>query len=256
MSLFLEEEITDIIPTHFIIDYENVNYAGLKGIEFLTSQDKITIFYSDRCPNIIKRDLDIIQNSGCKFDTCKLVKAGKNALDFYIAVRVGEEIAAASDDNVINIAIITEDHGFYGVLDYCRHRKRNVNILTAGTIENAIINVKGMDGRKRFVTDKMTYINLFELARKQQEEEREREKEKEYRSKEERDKERATKVLKAANLIGRVDTKKLSAIMEAEYKDGKGLYYAVIKEFGMTTGKQVYRAIKDVGTEEANNGRR
>ena len=37
-----------------------------------------------------------------------------------------------------------------------------------------------------------------------------------------------------------------------EYENGKGLYYAVIKEFGMTTGKQVYRAIKDLGVEEAN----
>ena len=31
----------DKIPTHFIIDYENVNYAGLKGIEFLTPRRQI-----------------------------------------------------------------------------------------------------------------------------------------------------------------------------------------------------------------------
>ena len=168
MDLILEDEETiDKIPTHFIIDYENVNYAGLKGIEFLTPEDKLTIFYSDKCPNIIKKDLDTIQNSGCKFDTCKLVKPGKNALDFYIAVRVGEEISAASEDNVISIVIVTEDHGFSGVLDYCRHRKRNVNIYTASSVETGIINARGTNARKRLVTSKMSHVNLFDFSKQQ-----------------------------------------------------------------------------------------
>ena len=183
------------------------------------------------------------------FDTCKLVKPGKNALDFYIAVRVGEEISAASEDNVISIVIVTEDHGFSGVLDYCRHRKRNVNIYTASSVETGIINARGTNARKRFVTNKMSHVNLFDFSKQQSQQEEEK------RTKADEDKDRASKVLKAANLVGKVDTKKLATIMAAEYANGKGLYYAVIKEFGMTTGKQVYRAIKDLGTEEANNGK-
>lgn len=243
MTLLSGEEIVERIPMHFMIDYENVNYAGLKGIEYLSPEDKITIFYSDKCPNIIKKDLDIIQNSGCKFDTCKLVKPSKNALDFYIAVRVGEEITTATEEDPITIIIVTEDHGFYGVLDYCRHRKRNVNILTANSVESGFINIKGSDSRKRLVMDKISHINLTDLNRQQQNQKR---------TKEEEDRDRAAKVIKAANLVGKVDTKKLATIMEHEYENGKGLYYAVIKEFGMTTGKQVYRAIKDLGVEEAN----
>ena len=38
---------------YFLIDYENVNYAGLEGTEFLEEGDNIFFFYSDKCDKII-----------------------------------------------------------------------------------------------------------------------------------------------------------------------------------------------------------
>lgn len=77
----------------FLVDYENiVSYGGLKGIRFLNEQDKIVIFFSEVCPNIRKDELDPIIKSGCDFKTYKLVKTGKNGLDFYISVETGVQI--------------------------------------------------------------------------------------------------------------------------------------------------------------------
>lgn len=38
---------------YFLIDYENVNYAGLEGTDFLEEGDTISFFYSDKSGKII-----------------------------------------------------------------------------------------------------------------------------------------------------------------------------------------------------------
>ena len=38
---------------YFLIDYENVNYAGPEGTESLEKGDTISFFYSDKCDKII-----------------------------------------------------------------------------------------------------------------------------------------------------------------------------------------------------------
>ena len=49
------------------------------------------------------------------FDSCKLVKTGKNGLDFYIATRVDDFYGNGHDDRV---TIISKDLGFHAVRDY------------------------------------------------------------------------------------------------------------------------------------------
>ena len=38
---------------YFLIDYENVNQAGLEGTEFLNKDDTVIVFFSKSCKNII-----------------------------------------------------------------------------------------------------------------------------------------------------------------------------------------------------------
>lgn len=75
---------------HFLVDFENVGNQGLQGTSWLNAEDSITIFFSQTKAKIEQRKLQQIIRSKCDFQICRLDKTGKNALDFYIATRVGE----------------------------------------------------------------------------------------------------------------------------------------------------------------------
>ena len=222
----METELTT--PIHFLVDYENVHYAGLRGVDFLNEYDKLTIFYSDKCPNIIKRDLDTIKSSGCPLDTCRLLHHGKNALDFYIAVRVGEEIARVGEDK-LTIVIVTKDRGFDGIIDYCKMRKSNCTIITAPTIEQGIMNIKGTDTRKELAIDKTSQVHFSKVNNV---------------PKKEKQQNGSADIIKAAGLVGMVDTKTLEDVISAKYDNGRGLYFAFIREFGKVRGGVLYETMK------------
>ena len=78
----------------FLIDYENVSNPGMKGSEYLDSEDYVILFYSDAKKHVERRVLDALTSSGCTYEICKLCKTGKNALDFYIASKLGELIGS------------------------------------------------------------------------------------------------------------------------------------------------------------------
>lgn len=99
----------------FLIDYENVGNAGMKGCHYLNASDHIIIFYSETRKNMERRFLEDIANSGCTFETCKLCKTGKNALDFYITSKLGEIFGGGFDETSV---IVSRDAGFQAVRDY------------------------------------------------------------------------------------------------------------------------------------------
>ena len=74
----------------FLVDYENVGNTGLRGYHYLDTTDQIVVFYSEAKKHMERRTLDDITGSGCVFEICKLIKSGKNALDFYIVCRLEE----------------------------------------------------------------------------------------------------------------------------------------------------------------------
>lgn len=129
----------------FLIDYENVGNAGMRGCACLNEQDHVVIFYSDAMKNMEQRFLEDITVSGCVFEICRLCKTGKNALDFYIASRLGEMAGNGYDGIAV---IISRDSGFQAVQDYwanrALHRRR---ILLASCVEDGI--VKGNENNER-----------------------------------------------------------------------------------------------------------
>ncbi len=121
----------------FLIDYENVGNAGMKGCEYLDGQDHIIIFYSEARKSMEQGLLESIAVSGCVFEVCKLCKIGKNALDFYIASRLGELVGKGYEGG---IAVVSNDNGFQAIRDYWEkravHRRK---ILVSPCIEDAIV---------------------------------------------------------------------------------------------------------------------
>lgn len=143
---------------YFLIDYENVNYAGLEGTEFLEKGDTVSIFFSGGSDKIIAYRMKDIERSGCYFEICKLLNARKNALDFYIASKVGEIFAINKDAKV---AIISMDKDYRSVLDYWSPRLSVQNqLVCCKTMAKAISQVNGEGVRKKLVNEKMKILDL------------------------------------------------------------------------------------------------
>lgn len=129
----------------FLVDYENVGNTGMKGCDYLNGQDHLIVFYSEAKKHMERRTLEDITASGCTFEICKLCKTGKNALDFYIASRLGELIGEGYEGIAV---IVSNDGGFGAVRDYwaqrAAHKRR---ILLSPCIEDGIVSGNENDER-------------------------------------------------------------------------------------------------------------
>lgn len=210
---------------YFLIDYENVNYAGLEGTEFLEKGDSVAFFFSEKCDKIIGYRMMDIEKSGCNFEICKLKNVRKNALDYYIASKVGEILAV---DRQARIAIISEDKGFQAILDYWRARLVASNQLVhCKTIAKAIKFVNGENHRKMLVNEKMKVLDLqTEFAKYE---------------------ERGRIIEKMKEIFSGTDYEKLIsqiANIVISSEGPKVLYINSLKSFGREMGTDVYRKIK------------
>ena len=120
-----------------LVDYENVNGSnGLRGVDALSEDDILIIFYSGCCEKVRYDYMQEIRESGCEFRVIKLKGSGKNALDFYIAAECG----VLSERGERQIAIISNDKGFQAVIDFfCMDSMAaKIQIVRAGNVENAL----------------------------------------------------------------------------------------------------------------------
>ncbi len=98
----------------YLIDYENVHYAGLKGIDKLTPADEVIMFYGNSASTIpMELHIDIAK-SGAKVQYLKIERTGKNYLDFQLAAMTGYMVGTTKQTEYI---IISKDTGFESVLD-------------------------------------------------------------------------------------------------------------------------------------------
>lgn len=110
---------------YFLVDYENVNWAGLYGISFLTEDDTVLIFYSDHADTVNFTTLDYIMRSKALIKRHRITKFGNNALDFQLATYVGYLLGTHAEGEVY---IISKDQGYLSVLDFCRERLSNTGL--------------------------------------------------------------------------------------------------------------------------------
>lgn len=131
----------------FLVDYENVGNMGMKGCRYLNESDFVIVFYSENKKNMERRFLEDITNSGCTFEICKLYKQGKNALDFYIASKLGELFGSGFEGTTV---IVSHDNGFQAVQDYWEkravHKRR---ILLSACVEDGIVSSNENSERTR-----------------------------------------------------------------------------------------------------------
>lgn len=101
----------------FLIDYENVNAAGLHGIGRLEHDDRIILFYSHAANTLSFEIMDEMMGAGIMPERICLEHTGKNALDFQLVTFLGYLIAQNKADSYY---IISRDSGFQSAITFCR----------------------------------------------------------------------------------------------------------------------------------------
>ena len=104
---------------NFYIDYENVHNEGLKGVEKLTPEDNLYLFYSDKA-DTLKIDVvqKLLQTQG-NLRFTKIENGVENALDFQLITALMCDYAA---DN--NYYIISRDKGYDAAITMAQQRDR------------------------------------------------------------------------------------------------------------------------------------
>lgn len=115
---------------YYLIDFENVKSRGMEGVEFLTEEDTVCIFYSDNADSMtfdLHRKLnetkaDIIYH--------KVAVGTKNALDFQLATYLGYLICEQQREGIHpNYFIVTKDNGFTSLMVYWKAQGVPVRII-------------------------------------------------------------------------------------------------------------------------------
>lgn len=213
-----------------LVDYENVSMTdGLKGVEYLGENDTLIIFYSQCCEKIRAEYIDMIEKSRCEFKTYKLAHAGKNALDFYIAVECG--FLSRNGEN--QISIISKDKGFAAIADFfgIKEELEDVKIQVASNIENALMKLKGQENiaRKQMIKEKTKALSI--------------------EAEQVRIKERRVIVDRVTNIFAGTEYEEkmdeiLNFVEKQEMKVPKLLYTGSLHEFGRKDGQAIYQMLK------------
>jgi hypothetical protein len=128
----------------FLVDFENVHTAGLKGIKTLTENDDVILFYSDKDEDAIAFIIELRDD----IQYAKIVKNGQNALDFQLSSYLGFIIHKAVCENTLadtHFIIISKDSGYDCVISFwkktpfVKHLKISPNITRTENIQTALM---------------------------------------------------------------------------------------------------------------------
>lgn len=210
----------------FLVDYENVGNAGLKGCGYLNVHDHLILFYSETTKKAERRMLEQITSSGCVFEICKLCKTGKNALDFYIVSKLGELIGKGY--NGISI-IVSKDGGFQAVRDYWEKKSTHkVKVFVSPCIEDGIASGNENNERTRELQQLRENITIGGYYSAYTE------------------KMRIKEILK--NLFAGTEYEsmidEIQDLIEGEKRTAKMIYLGSLHTFGKKNGLAIYHKIK------------
>ena len=215
-----------------LVDYENVSMTdGLKGVEYLNENDTLIIFYSQCCEKIRAEYIEMIEKSQCEFKTYKLVRTGKNALDFYIAVVCG----ILSSYGEKQITIISKDKGFGAIADFFQIQNEldGVTVRVSSNVENALGAMSSPEDeeRKKLIKEKTRTLSI----------EAEQARIREHRAFAEKIK----KVFEGTEYEEK--TEKIIQFLEGrDVKMPRILYTSSMHEFGREDGRAIYQMLKQV----------
>lgn len=122
----------------YLVDFENVTSAGISGIQRLTKEDKVYIFYTANAANMsFSAHLNLL-SSPAEITYYSVASGGKNALDFQLASFLGYLISKGEDKQ---FCIISNDRGYEYVRDFWERSgiPVNISINSASSVNKALM---------------------------------------------------------------------------------------------------------------------
>ena len=116
---------------YFLVDYENVNVAGLNGITSLTENDSVTIFYSENADTLTFGMHRRINESKAEIKFQKVEVKEKNALDFQLCTYLGYLIRdTMTEENLNNYFVVSDDKSYLSLIDYWKRFKIDLQVVS------------------------------------------------------------------------------------------------------------------------------
>lgn len=116
--------------SYYLIDFENVKSRGMEGVELLTEEDTVCIFYSDNADSMTFDLHRKLNETKAKIIYHKVAVGTKNALDFQLATYLGYLICEQQKDDIHpNYFIVTKDNGFTSLMVYWKAQGVPVRII-------------------------------------------------------------------------------------------------------------------------------
>ena len=106
----------------FLVDYENVSASGLDGLEKLTEEDVVYIFYTENADRLTFDAHRRLLESRAAVRYYKVESGTKNALDFQLVSFLGYLIR---ENGSSAYYIISKDNGFDSVLHFWTKQPRS-----------------------------------------------------------------------------------------------------------------------------------
>ncbi|MCR5355614.1 MAG: hypothetical protein K6E43_08505 [Lachnospiraceae bacterium] len=103
----------------YLVDYENVSDAGLVGVNQLSANDLVIIFYGSKVKSIAYESLMGITASAANIEHMKAEKTAKNYLDFQLTTYLGYKLG---QNSYSEIYVISKDSGFDAVVDFWNNK--------------------------------------------------------------------------------------------------------------------------------------
>lgn len=122
----------------YLIDFENVTSAGISGIQRLTKEDKVYIFYTVNASNMSFAAHMNLLSSPAEVIYYNVTSGGKNALDFQLASFLGFLISKGDDKDFY---IISNDKGYDHVKNFWERSgiAEGVTIHSSPSINRSLI---------------------------------------------------------------------------------------------------------------------
>ncbi len=118
----------------YLVDYENTGIKGVKGIERLSEEDKLVIFYGPKTGAVPFEDLVKITATRAKLEFIRTMKTAKNYLDFQLVTYVGYLVAKDPSQEYF---VISKDSGFDSVVDFWSEKNIRISRFINLDLENA-----------------------------------------------------------------------------------------------------------------------
>lgn len=115
---------------YYLIDFENVKSRGMEGVELLTEEDSVCIFYSDNADSMTFDLHRKLNETKANIIYHKVAVGTKNALDFQLATYLGYLICGQQSEGIHpNYFIVTKDNGFTSLMVYWKAQGVPVRII-------------------------------------------------------------------------------------------------------------------------------